>query len=351
MQIKNITEKELDEFNSIATHPLQSYEWGEFRKKTGIKVIRKGFYENNKIVYGFQLTIHKIPYTKLTIGYLPKINLPSQDVIEELIKMGKQERCIFIQLEPNVENRDKKLDDKSQILKVGNYFLPKSARPLFTKYTFCLDLTKTEDQLLSNMHSKTRYNIRIAQKHNVIVKEETSENAFNHYLELLKETTKRQGFFAHTFRYHELMWETLTSKNIYLDLQNTANKLTARLLVAYYKNIPLTAWILFIFHDTLYYPYGASSNLHRETMSSNLVMWNAILFGKKMRLKKFDMWGALGSNPNTKDPWYGFHRFKMGYNPTLIEFIGSYDLIINTRMYWLYKLANKLRWFLLKLKK
>ena len=62
------------------------------------------------------------------------------------------------------------------------------------------------------------------------------------------------------------------------------------------------------------------------------------------------MWGALGPNPNPKDPWYGFNKFKEGYSGKLVEYVGSYDLIINKKLYFLFKLANNLRWALLKLK-
>src|SRR3989344_7677794 len=81
------------DFNKNVNHPLQSYEWGKFREKTGIKVIRGG---------DFQLTIHKIPYLPWTIGYLPKGKLPDKKLVEELRKIGKENNCIFIQLEPNV---------------------------------------------------------------------------------------------------------------------------------------------------------------------------------------------------------------------------------------------------------
>ena len=113
----------------------------------------------------------------------------------------------------------------------------------------------------------------------------------------------------------------------------------------------LVAWILFVFHDTLYYPYGASSDKFRNTMASNLIMWEAIKFGKKMGLKKIDMWGALGPNPDKNDPWYGFHRFKEGYGATLTEFAGSYDLVINPLLYQILKVGDKVRWMYLRLKK
>ncbi len=335
--MKTISSKHIEStlLNTIASHPLQSFEWGEFRKKSGLKVIRR---------YAFQLTIHKIPYTPWTIGYVPKGLNVTREMISELKKIGKMEKCIFIQLEPNVEIENCKL-------KIENLDLLPAAHPLFTKYTFILDLTKSEEELLKKMHPKTRYNIRIAEKHGVIVKEDNSDEAFEKYLQLTKETTNRQGFYSHSENYHRLMWNTLKPHNGTWKMTNDkSNELTAHLLIAKYNEQTLVAWIVFVFKDTLYYPYGASSSKHREVMASNLMMWEAIKFGKKLGLKKFDLWGALGPNPDPKDPWYGFHRFKQGYGPELVEFVGNYDLIINPILYEFYKVADKLRWLLLTTK-
>lgn len=323
-------------------HPLQSKEWGEFREKTGVKVVRGDT---------FQLTIHKIPNTPWNIGYLPKGELPTKELIETLKKIGREEKCIFIQLEPDViyktytasgefvsENKDL---TKDWFKKVS---LVPSAHPLFTKYTFLLDLTKSEEELLKNMHSKTRYNIRVAQKHNVEVVEDNSDTAFKEYLKLTHVTTTRQKFYAHTEKYHRQQWETLPHKQ-------SENQLTSHLLLAKFNGKTLVAWIVFVFKDTLYYPYGASSSEHRETMASNLMMWEAIKFGQKLGLKKFDMWGALGPHPDTKDQWYGFHRFKQGYGGELVEFVGSYDLVIDPFLYQAYKLADKARWLYLRMRK
>jgi len=334
----DITEKDHKQFNNLAAHPLQSFEWGEFRKKTGIKVIRKGFVENKKLDQAFQLTIHPIPHTSFTIGYLPKGVFPTKQLIEELEKIGKTEKCIFIQLEPNVV-KDK--DNNSSFILRQLSLIP-SAHPLFTKYTLEIDLTKSEEEILKNMHPKARYNIKVAQKHGVIVKEEDTKQAFEEYLKLTEETTKRQGFFAHSKKYHELMWETLKAQD--------TNLLTAHLLVARYNAVPLTTWVLFKFHDKLYYPYGASSNEYREVMHSTLEMWEAIRFGKKNKLKTFDLWGAASPNAPESDPWFGFTKFKERFGPERVEFIGSYDLVINPLLYQFYKLADKLRWVFLHFK-
>ncbi len=87
MNFVDITEKNKSEYNSVVSHPLQSYEWGEFREKTGVKVIRRGIEKDGKIIDGFTLTIHKVPKTNFNIGYLPKGNNPTKDLIEELQKI------------------------------------------------------------------------------------------------------------------------------------------------------------------------------------------------------------------------------------------------------------------------
>ncbi len=340
MEWIDISENKKDEYNSVVSHPLQSYEWGEFRKLTGVKVVRRALIKNGKIQIGFSLTIHKVPKTKYTIGYLPKGDKPSRELLEELKRVGKENNCIFIQLEPNVLKADS--------LKLKADSLRGSFHPLFTKFTFILDITKSEEELLKNFHSKTRYNIKVAQKHNVAVSEKKSQKDFDEYLRLTKETTSRQKFYAHTPDYHKKMWQTLSQK---AEVRSQETGLSAHLLTAVYQKKTLTSWILFVFRDTLYYPYGASSSEHRNVMASNLIMWEAIKFGKNLGLKKFDMWGALGVDPNPKDPWYGFHKFKEGYGATHTEFVGSYDFVINPTIYQLYKVADRARWLYLRIRK
>lgn len=294
----------------MISHPLQSQAWGDFRKAMGIDVVR---------LNDWQLTFHKIPHTSWTVGYFPKGPKPTQKMIDALIKLGKQKKAIYIQIEPNTTE------------KVN---LTPSHHPLFTKYTFILDLTKSEDELLAAMHPKTRYNIRVAQKHNVVVKEDNS--AFSEYIALTKETTERQGFYAHNERYHRTMWNIMHKAGI------------AHLFVARYNGETLSAWIVFVWGDTVYYPYGSSIRNHREVMAPTLLLWEIAKWAKKQGIKYFDLWGAMGSNPDPHDPWYGFHRFKQGFNPHLVEFAGSFDLVLKPFHYKLYILADTLRWKILK---
>lgn len=331
MDLRPISKEQKSEYNKLVTHVIQSWEWGEFRKSLGIPVLRYGIYQDGKLLKAFQLTLHKIPFINQYVGYLPKGPNPDKELVEALNKIGKENNCAFIKIEPNIESSD--------VSRQTSDFYP-SPKPLFTKYNFILDLTKSEEELLKNMYPKTRYNIRIAQKHGVKIENRTNDQAFEIYQKLYFETTLRQGYHGHNKDYHQKAWTTLKNAGM------------ARILIASFEDQPLTAWMLLNFQGTLYYPYGGSSKTHPEVMANNLVAWEAIKLGKKLGCKQFDMWGALGPDADNKDPWFGFHKFKQGYGGRLVEYTGTYDLVFNWPVYLLFTFVDKLtplKIFLLKL--
>lgn len=294
-------------------HPLQTKEWGEFRKEWGNIVVDS---PQGLIIFS------KIPYTKYTIGTIIRGKNVTEKDIQKIKEVGKKNNSIFIKIEPNELFDNQKVDKlKTQGLVQG--------KTLFTPTSFWIDLTKSEDELLKSFSSKTRYNIRLATRHGVKIKIDNSDKAFEKYLELTDETNRRQGFYSHTNKYHRLMWKHLKGK-------------IANLLTATYKNEIISTWILFSNDEFLYYPYGASTDKHKEVMANNLMMWEAIKFGKSKGLKKFDLWG--------REEGKGFTKFKEGYNPKVVEFIGSWDIIINKQLYYLYRIAEKIRWIILRLR-
>lgn len=345
MDLRQLDEQYKDQYNRLASHVMQSWEWGEFRKSIGTPVCRYGLFKNSRLTTAFQLTLHKIPLTNQLIGYLPKGPIPDKELADALEAIGQQQGCAFIKVEPNILST-------GAPFKVYPKFLP-SPKPMFTRYNFIIDLTQSEESLLAKMHPKTRYNIKVAQRHNVRVEERTDDSAFKIYLKLYFETTHRQGFLGHNPEYHQQVWETLRKAGM------------ARLFIAFYRPArsaggpptsdirhPVSAWMILNFKDTCYYPYGGSSLKHKEVMANNLVCWEAIRLGKKMGLKKFDMWGAANnSNPSYKDPYYGFHRFKEGFGGELVEYIGTFDLVFNELVYYIVTFLDqftRLKAFLLR---
>ena len=320
--------KDKKRFSESAKHVMQSWEWGEFREKTGNKILRI-IEENDKNWNVFSLTVHSVPKTKFNIGYMPKSIWPSEQVLVFLEGLARKENIVFIKIEPDVEIEKFKLK-KSKIKII------KSQKDIFAKSTFLVDLTKPEEDLFRSLNQKTRYNVRVAQKNNVVV--EVSDKV-DDFVKLQRETAKRNGFYLHPDSYYKTVFELFAEKKM------------AKIISAKYKGKILTSWMLFIFKDVWYYPYGGSSSEQRNLMHSNLVAWEAIKLAKREGGKVFDMWGALGKNPNEKDPWYGFHRFKSGYGGELVEYPGAYDLVVNQKMYLLMNMVDKARWIFLRLKK
>lgn len=341
MEIRKITEKDKDAFNKASVHPLQSWEWGEFRKEWGNKVVRLGVFDGKKLTDAIQIVFSKIPKANYKIGTVIRGPKPTKEILRVLKGVAKEESAIFIKMEPyvvtNVESGQTKQSTPNTKQLVD--LLKKTAIPgktLFTPTTFWIDLSSSEEDLMKGFSSKTRYNIRLAQRRGVKVVEDNSDKTFENYIDLTRETVERQGFYAHTERYHRLMW-----KFLHQDMVSKKEFPIAHLLTAIYQKEIIATWIVFVWHDYLYYPYGASTEKYKNVMANNLMMWEAIRFGKKLGLKIFDLWG--------REEGKGFTKFKEGYNPQVVEFLGTWDLVTSP-FYWPYRIAESLRWQVLRAK-
>ncbi len=307
-------------WNKVAPHPLQSWEWGEARGAMGIEVVRVGEFAGENLTNTFQFTIHNLPFG-FKIGYLPRSKYPSTKVIDFLHTFGKKNNLIFIKIEP-YERVSSQFTVHSS--------LQKSPHPLFPEWTIMVDLTKSEEELFKALKSKTRYNVRLAQKKGVQIKEMTNEQGFEIFAKLYFETTKRQKYFGHNYTYHASVFEAL-------------NERIAHILIAFYGEKPLAAYEVFIFNGLLYYTYGGSSEEERHLMAPNLLMWEAIKFGKASGATQFDMWNALPPNYDHRDPWAGFTRFKEGYGGSHVRLSSGYDLVIKPFLYRAYCVAHAAR--------
>ncbi len=332
-----LEEKEL--YNSAVHHPVQTWQWGEFRQQTEKKIERIGFFQDGKIQNALQVTFHPIPFLpQYTIGYCPRSFTPDEDQLAGLKELGKQHNAIFIKLEPNIA---KPINNRDELKPLIEFLLNNGCepgRPFFAENTFQLDLTPSENELFAKLKNKTRYNVKLAQRKGVKIVEDNSAKGLAIYLQILEETLKRQNFYLHTPAYFKTMWELLHDSDL------------MHIFHANYEGTTLASWIMFKWKDVLYYPYGASRNIHREVMASNLMMWEMITWGKRQGATLFDMWGSLGLNPNPKSHWYGFHRFKEGYGAELMQFVGTFDLVLQQPHYKIFRTSDSLRWKLLRLK-
>lgn len=333
MSIKILDDSSKNAYEQVAKHPLQSWAWGEARMEMNTRVIRFGLYDGPTLESVYQMSLHPLPAKLGYVGYIPRSPVPQKQILQYLQDYGKSNNIAFIKFEPYEERTD-----KLKATLIDDFSLSHSIHPLFPDWTQFLDIDKSEDELLNSFKSKTRYNIRLAQKKGVVIKEMSNEEGFNIFAKLYFETCKRQNYFGHNLRYHKTVW-------------NSMRKQGGHILIAFYQGIPLGAYELFFYKKRMYYVYGGTSTLHKNVMASNLLMWESIRLAKRKGAVMFDMWGSLPPDYPQDHPWAGFTRFKEGYATRFVEMIGSYDLVINPTLYSLYNLLHSLRGYYLQFKR
>lgn len=123
MDTRELKDTQKHFYNAHVNHIMQSWQWGDFRKKMGVKVLRFGVFEKGKMDDGFQLSLHKIPLINKYVGYLPKGPYPDDKLAQSLSEIGKRYNCAFIKIEPNIEVNNL-LDNISPLFRI-------SPKPLF----------------------------------------------------------------------------------------------------------------------------------------------------------------------------------------------------------------------------
>lgn len=164
--------------------------------------------------------------------------------------------------------------------------------------TLLLDLTLSEEELLAQMKQKGRYNIKLAEKKGVTVEvfqpdSEGFEKALYAFYAILKDTSKRDRFSAHTKEYYHRMLEHLGEK--------------AKLYMARCDHKWIGGIIVTSSGECSTYYYGASSNEYRNVMAPYLLQWRAIQDVKKGGFKYYDF---LGISSKENDGLEGVTQFK-----------------------------------------
>ncbi|NCD06914.1 MAG: peptidoglycan bridge formation glycyltransferase FemA/FemB family protein [Spirochaetia bacterium] len=227
---------------------------------------------------------------------------------EEIFKSLKKNMC-FLRIEPMFNYNS------------SRYRIIKS-RQIQTQKTLLLDLSLSEEELLKQMHQKTRYNIRLAKKKEVEIKEGTIDN-INSFYELLRNTKDRNSFGIHPRDHYEKL------------LSDSSGKI--KLYLAYYNKKIIAGGLFSFFGDQATYLHGASSNEYRNIMAPYLIQWEAIKEGKRNSCKYYDFWGISDSL------WPGVTRFKKGFGGFVYNYPGTFDIIVNKNRYFLYSFLRKIR--------
>ena len=332
----------------------QSWQWGELMQAEGCEVKRYLAMEQGRpqaaasfIKYNFPL---KKYYWLCPRG--PVIASGSKAIpwLERLLRPLRQaqgprndKNFIFVRIEPELLDSNKlpaihppKFPQKFQAGK--SFKLAKAPKDHSPRATILIDLEKSEEELLQDMHQKTRYNVRLSSRKGVRVEisnpspAKTSsgslggqESQISKFLDLLRRTAKRDKFHLHTDDHYRKL----------LDMPEVD------LFLAFYKEKAVAGALVSFFGQRAVYMHGASDYDSRQLMAPYFLHWEIIKSAKNRGMKTYDLWGVSPKDePN--HPWAGVSRFKKGFGGKYVEHVGSWDYVISPFWYKLYKLGRKL---------
>lgn len=207
-----------------------------------------------------------------------------------------------------------------------------AARSRQPAHTSILDLRKSEEELLAGMHHKTRYNIRVAERHGVTVRDAAPEE-IGAFWRMLAETAARDNFSAHEERYYRVMTETL---------RPGIGGLAVRLVLAEREGKAIAGALLAEYGGTVTYLHGASVAAERRVMAPYLLHWTIIRDAKRAGSVAYDFWG-VAPDDGPEHPWAGITRFKVGFGGERASYLGAWELPGNPFWYTLYRYAKRLR--------
>jgi peptidoglycan pentaglycine glycine transferase (the first glycine) len=305
-------------------HLLQSSAWGELKTDFGWQPVR--------IVVddiGAQVLFRNLPLG-LSLAYIPKGPVGNRESWEklwpEVDEICRRRRAVFLKLEPDFW-QDAADDLWGGSLPPGLRLSPQDIQPL---RTIVVDLLENEDQILARMKQKTRYNIRLAARKEVVVRPSSDVDAFYALIDL---TGERAEFGVHSLEYYRRAYEIFHPLGM------------CQLLQAEYQGQPLAALMVFTNGTRAWYLYGASSNEERNRMPTYLLQWQAIRWAKAQGCTEYDLWGVpdagheqLEAEFNQRhDGLWGVYRFKRGFGGKLLRGAGPWDRVYNPLLYRFYR--------------
>lgn len=324
MKTRLITYAEKDLWNEfVANSPecpiLQSFEWGELKSCFGWQPLRLAIEDQGKIIAGASILKREIPYIKHSLFYCPRgpvVDFHNKEIFDALLsaieKEAEKHHAISLKIDPDLSA------ENEGVLK--SFGFEKAHKQIQPRASIELDLEPDLDAILMSFDEKTRYNVRLAEKKGVSVREETNELGVKTFYRIYQETALRDKFLIHPIKYYQKIRELIFEKGL------GAN------FIAYYKDKPIAGVIVFCLGKKIWYMYGASASAYRNVMPNHLLHWEIIKWAKEKRFKIYDLWG-IPADPKPGHPLYGVYRFKRGFNGKTIMNVGAYDFPYSPMLY------------------
>lgn len=335
------------------SHALQTWQWGEVKKQFGWDVHPLIWRDAEEKVIAAALVLQR----KITMKFLPLqasvIYIPrgplldwaDQPLVEEVIRdlqgFAKAQGAIFLKIDPDLpvghgvpgkegtHENPVGLSVKTFLETTGWHFANEQIQ---FRNTVTVDLQSDEEALLKGMKSKTRYNIRLAERRGVTVRSGGVDDIDLLY-QMYAHTAVRDDFLIRDQAYYRTVWQTFIEADL------------AKPLIAEVDGQPVGAVVIFKFAGRAWYFYGMSLDEHREKMFNYRLQWEAMRYSKASGCQMYDMWGAPDIF-NEDDPLWGVYRFKDGFGGEVLRTLGAWDYPVQPIIYRLYSqiLPRILNW-------
>ena len=322
-------------------HLLQGWTWGSVKAQTGWQATRRVLRdEAGKPLAAMQfLDRQLLPFIPIRIGYVPKgpiVDWGNARAVDATLvaveRLAKRRNCIFVKIDPDVDS------ESAAGLRLRHSFRQRgwhySDDQIQFKNTAISDLRPDEDALLEGMKSKWRYNIRLAERRGIRVRQGTSAD-LDAFYRLYAETGQRDGFLIRPFEYYQTTWASYLA-----DEQEPASPSGGALLLAEHaeESEPLAGIFLMRHGEMAWYFYGASSERRRRDMPNYLLQWEGMRWARTHGCTVYDWWGAPTDLDDPEDGMQGVWQFKQGFGATFAPHIGAWDY---AAWPWLYRLYTE----------
>ena len=288
---------------------LQSPEYGKMNELLDNKVICDDFDGDG---YALMIVRNAKRGRYLEIPCGPLMDWNDKKVVKKVFarisEVGKSEKCVFVRTRPQL------LATPENLKILENLGMKKSPMHLAAEHTVMLNLTKTEEELLTDMRRQTRYEVRRAEKLGIKVEKSNSEEIFKEFQKVQAETAKRQGFVPPNLK------TLLSEREAFQD--------DIWIYVAKSENQAIAYGIIIKNGKEGDYYEAASTDLNRKLPGAYALLWQAMRDLKSGGYERFNLWGiAPAGQPNHR--YAGVTTFKTGFGGEIVEFVPAHDLVIS----------------------
>lgn len=203
---------------------------------------------------------------------------------------------------------------------LAGIFRVRKTDPIQPRRTLMLNLALSDAELLAQMHQKTRYNIRLAEKKDVRIISGRPED-FTEFWRLMNQTGERDGFRLHRVSHYKNLIADTASGHL-------------RLFFAEYEGRKVATALLGIFGRKAVYLHGGSDHGFRQAMAPYFLQWEMMRQARALGARIYDFYGI------DEDKWPGVTRFKRGFGGEEKEYPGAFDIIFRPALYCCYRLAK-----------